>query len=113
MVGGGIDMLALFTFPPTVPTSATLLFLLVVVDDAELVSREWEGVRGFAPVDGPFDESEESFAEGLVGSGAVSCRPISPELISRVDEDTALSRLVVRDNEAMTAPTSAAPDCCT
>ena len=91
MAGGGIDMLALFTFPPTVPTSANLLFLLVVVDDVELVSSEWEGVRGFELVDGPLDESGGSFAEALVESGIFSCLPISPESISEVCEDTALS----------------------
>lgn len=85
MAGGGIDMLALPTFPPTVPTSANLLFLFVVVDDAELLSSEWEGVRAFGPVDGPGE------SKGSSGSVTASCRPLSPECTSEVCEDTALS----------------------
>lgn len=40
MAGGGIDMLALPTSAPTVPTSANLLFLLPDRDKAAFESSE-------------------------------------------------------------------------
>ncbi len=97
VAGGGMDRLALPTFPPTVPASANLLFRFDVELFGEVDNNEWDGVRPVVPIGTPiFLPSVFSGGGGLRRSTASLW-----SVPSDAGLDVALSMLALWDNDAI------------
>lgn len=100
VVGGGMEMLALPTLPPTVPTSANRPFRLGRAALLGEESRECEGMR---PVDAREGAGlEESAKEGGADPSVFfSCVSASRDPVAEKRLEASLPLLVVRDKGAI------------